>query len=281
MGTLLSLRIQERFEQLTPSEQRLAAVLLDRSDDILTFSATELAQFSGVSKATAARLFRSLGYSDFNEVRLQARQERNRTGPTQSVVVPVERLTGAATISGHLQSEIVGLTRTFEFLRSDLLADVAEHLASARRIWITGSGPHAGAARLARSLFAEIRPAVQLLTEDGEAWPEELASMGPGDVLFAIAMRPWPRILISLLDFAQTARVHIIVLTDPTSQAKVKRHGGIPLVCHLTQNGSAVSYTALTSFVTLLQLSTIDRLGDSALVRADLIEGLREQLRND
>ncbi|MCX5494017.1 MurR/RpiR family transcriptional regulator [Kaistia dalseonensis] len=281
MGTLLSLRIQERFEQLTPSEQRLAAVLLDRSDEILTFSATELAQFSGVSKATAARLFRSLGYSDFNEVRLQAREERNRTGPTQNIVVSMERPTGASTVSGHLQSEIASLTRTFEFLRSDLLAEVAEHLASARRIWIAGSGPHSGSARLARSLFAQVRPAVQLLSEDAETWPEELASMGPGDLLFVIATRPWPSMVPGLLEFAQTARVHIVVITDPASQAKVKRHGGIPLICQLPQNGAGASYTALMSMIALLQLATIDKLGNTALVRSDLIEGLREQLRTD
>jgi DNA-binding MurR/RpiR family transcriptional regulator len=281
MGTLLSLRIQEQFEQLTPSEQRLAAVLLDRSDDILTFSATELAHFSGVSKATAARLFRSLGYSDFNEVRLQARQERNRTGPTQSVVISTDRPAGASTIAGHLHSEIVGLTRTFEFLRSDLLAEVADHLATARRVWIAGPGANAGAARIARSLFSQIRPSVQLLTEDGEAWPEELASMGPGDALFVIVVRPWPRIVSVLLEFAQTARIQIIVVTDPASQSKVKRHGGIPLLCHMTQNGSAVSYAACVSMIGLLHLATIDKLGDNALVRSDLIEGLREQLRND
>lgn len=281
MGTLLSLRIQERFEELTPSEQKLATVLLERSDDILTFSATELAQLSGVSKATAARLFRSLGYSDFNEVRLQARQERNRTGPTQSVMVPFEHPSGAASISTHLLAETHALTRTFESLRSDLLATAVEMLAGERRVWISGFGAHAGAARYAATLFARIRPGVHMLSEDMELWPEELASLGPGDLLFLIVARPWPPVTASLLDFAQTARVRSIVLTDPTSNTKVKRYGGLALLCYSAGQGAAAGVTAFTSMIGLLHLATSSRLGTSAVVRSDLISSLRDQLRND
>jgi len=112
MTTRLTLAIQEHFEQLSPSERKLAKLLLDRADDMLTFSATELAAMADVSKATAARLFRSLGYADFNEVRLQAREERNLAPPFQA-----PRPAGAAapvrshSISAHLQTESESLAR--------------------------------------------------------------------------------------------------------------------------------------------------------------------------
>ena len=89
---------RRRYEGLTASEQKLATLLLDRPDEILTFSATELAGLAGVSKATAARFFRNLGYSDFNDVRLQAREERNRTGPVHQVPMPAEPPEGASTV---------------------------------------------------------------------------------------------------------------------------------------------------------------------------------------
>src|ERR1700728_1032944 len=119
MGTLLSLRIQEKFDELTRSEQKLATVLLDHSDDILMFSAKELSLASGVSAATAVRLFRNLGYRDFNEVRLQARQERNFTGPTTGLAVAVDPMPpGRATAAAHLQVELGNLTRTFSALEA-------------------------------------------------------------------------------------------------------------------------------------------------------------------
>ncbi len=81
MASRLVLRIQERYAKLTAGEQKIAQLVLEREDDILIHSATEIAEMAGVSKATTARFFQHLGYADFNEVKLQAREERNRTEP--------------------------------------------------------------------------------------------------------------------------------------------------------------------------------------------------------
>ena len=66
MSTRLSLRIQERINRLTKSEQKLARVILESPTLIETHTATELASIADVSKATAARFFRALGYADFD-----------------------------------------------------------------------------------------------------------------------------------------------------------------------------------------------------------------------
>jgi DNA-binding MurR/RpiR family transcriptional regulator len=282
MGTLLSLRIQEKFDELTRSEQKLATVLLDHSDDILTFSAKELSLASGVSAATAVRLFRSLGYRDFNEVRLQARQERNLSGPTTGLAVPLDPVPqGRATAAAHLQLEVANLTRTFTALEAEPLRQAAESLAGARRMWIAGLGAETAVARLAWSLFSQARPGVQVLPEDAESWPSELASMGPGDLLLAIAARPWLNAFNPVLEFCQAARVRLVVICDPTSQARIERHGGLSLVCHAAQVPHTRSYTSTISMIGLLHMATLERLGETALVRAELIEGLREKFLDE
>ena len=53
MATRLTLRIQERRSRLTPTEQKLAALLIENQTLIETHSATEIAALSGVSKVTA------------------------------------------------------------------------------------------------------------------------------------------------------------------------------------------------------------------------------------
>jgi DNA-binding MurR/RpiR family transcriptional regulator len=282
MGTLLSLRIQEKFDELTRSEQKLATVLLDHSDDILMFSAKELSLASGVSAATAVRLFRNLGYRDFNEVRLQARQERNLSGPTTALAVPIEPVPqGRATAAVHLQQELGNLTRTFTAIEAEPLRQATESLAGARRIWIVGLGADAAVARLAWSLFSQARPGVQVLPEDELSWSSELASMGPGDLLLAIASRPRLNAFNPLLEFCEAARVRLIVICDPTSQARVERHGGLPLVCHAVQVPNTRSYTSLISMIGLLHIAALERLGESALVRAELIDSLREKFLGD
>jgi DNA-binding MurR/RpiR family transcriptional regulator len=282
MGTLLALRIQEKFDELTRSEQKLAAVLLDHSDDILMFSAKELSLASGVSTATAVRLFRSLGYRDFNEVRLQARQERNLSSPTAALAMPLEPVPlGRAVAALHLQQEAANLTRTFSGFDQDILLRASESLVSARRMWIAGLGADAAVARLAWSLFSQSRPGVQVLPENAQGWPSELASMGPGDLLLAIASRSWLDAISPVLEFCRTARVRLIVICDPTSQARVERYGGLALVCHAAQLPLTRSYTAVISMVGLLHLAALERLGEGAVVRAELIDGLREKFLGD
>lgn len=280
MATRLALRIQETFEGLTASERKLAVLLLDRPDEILTYSATELAGLAGVSKATAARFFRTLGYRDFNDVRLQAREERNRTAPVHQVPMPADPPSGAATVSTHLQAEMALLTRTFEELRSDVLADVADRLATARRLWIAGLGVEAGLARHAQVVLSRVRPSVHLVSENAGTWAEELASTGPGDALLMIALRPWPRILPAMLDFARTTRMATVMVTDPTSTARARRHGAVALPCHVWTPGPEPSHTAMLSILRLLANAVAVHLGPTASRRTELIADLREELED-
>lgn len=74
-------RIEERYAELSPQEQKAADTLLDRLGDIATYNAVELAHLSGVSTATMSRLFRRLGLSDFNEVKEHARSIRSSGMP--------------------------------------------------------------------------------------------------------------------------------------------------------------------------------------------------------
>lgn len=278
MATRLALAIQQRFDSLTRSEQKLATLLLDRADDILTFSATELATLAGVSKATTGRFFRSLGYSDFNDVRLQARIERNRTGPIQQVTMPVEPPRGAATIPFHLQVEIANLTRTFEAMRSDVISSVADQLSTAQRVWVIGLGAEAGLATHARVVLARVRPSVQSISENVGTWAEELASAGPGDALIVIALRPWPKIIQAVLDFARTTRLVTFVLTDPTNAARARRQGAVALVCHVSTPGLETTHTSVLSMLNLLTMTLTVKLGAAARRRRELIADLREEL---
>ncbi len=74
-------RIDRQYAALSPQEQRAADVVLDRLDDLAVYNASEIAQLSGVSKATVSRLVRRLGYEDFAQVRAQAKLLRGLGSP--------------------------------------------------------------------------------------------------------------------------------------------------------------------------------------------------------
>jgi hypothetical protein len=82
----------------------------------------------------------------------------------------------------------------------------------------------------------------------------------------------------AILDFARTTRLSSIVVTDPTSAARVRRHGATPLVCHVATPGAESSHTTVLSMLHLVGSALALRLGSLALRRRDLIADLRDEL---
>lgn len=278
MSIRLSLRIQECYDRLSPAEQKLARLILERKDDILTYSATEMAELAQVSKATAARLFRSLGYADFNEVREQSREERNRTEPYRySQGLRTEPHFGKS-IGAHLDLEIANLTRTFEELSTERLHQGAGLLKDAPKVWFLGLGPEEGIARLGRLLLSRLRHDVMQIGLHQASWAEDLAMMGPRDALVVITLKPRPRLMRPILDYAKTTRVNIIMLTDQMSVLWAQKYAGVVLPCHVASHGLGPSYTAMASAVRLLAVAFAERAGERATERLDLIAEIHEEL---
>ncbi len=278
MASRLTLRIRERFARLTMSEQKLARMILEKQDDVLTYSATELAAMADVSKATAARFFRSLGYADFNEVRLQAREERNRTEPYRYSVVGSEKVALGRAIGTHLELELANLTKTFEELRSDRLTAAAELIGEAPRVWLLGMGPEEGLARYGRLLMARLRHNVMVLGMNGNAWAEDLAMTGPRDALILIALEPRPRILKPILGYARTTRMNVITITDRNHLVQAQRYSSVVLPCHVSSFGLGPSHTSVVSALRLLSIAYAAQAGDTALQRQEIINGIHEEL---
>ncbi len=278
MASRLMLRIQERFSRLTAGEKKLAQLLLDRDDDILTHSATEIAEMAGVSKATAARFFQHLGYADFNEVRQQAREERNRSQPYELSVTGSTQVALGKTIGTHLDLELRNLTKTFEELRSDKMREAAEALRDAPRVWVLGLGAEEGFARYARLLLARLRHSVMILGINQGSWAEDLAMTGPKDLLLLISLPPRPEILGPIVSYARTTRMKVVTIADRGYAPEAERFSSVFLPCHVASFGLGPSHTAIGSAIRLLAVTYAALAGQSAEQRSEIIAQIHEEL---
>jgi DNA-binding MurR/RpiR family transcriptional regulator len=278
MASRLVLRIQERLARLTAGEQKIARLILDRQDDILIHSATEIAEMAGVSKATAARFFQHLGYADFNEVKLQAREERNRTEPYGYSVGGSEQVALGRTIGAHLELELRNLTKTFEELRSDRIREAAELIEEAPHVWVLGLGAEEGFARYARLVFSRLRHAVMILGINQGSWAEDLAMTGPKDVLLLITLPPRPGILRPIVSHAGTTRMNVITVTDRDYAVEAQRFSRVVLPCHVSSFGLGPSHTAIGSAIRLLAVTYTAQAGKSAEQRTEIIASIHEEL---
>lgn len=277
MASRLTLRIQERFQTLTQGEQKLGRLILDGQDDMLALSATELADMAGVSKATAARFFRSLGYADFNEVRAQAREERNRTQPYHYARTAGARGT-LGPIASHLELELANLTRTFEELNPSRLTSAARLIAEAPQVWVLGIGLEEGIARYARLLLARLRHGVHLLNDGSGSWAEALAMTGPRDVLILLTLDPRPKILKPIIACLRTTRVSIVTATDQTFIGRAERFSQVVLPCHVTTLGLGPSHTTMASVMRLLAVAYAEYSGEASIKRTDIVTDIHEEL---
>ncbi len=278
MATRLTLRLQERITRLTKAEQKLAALLLENQALIETHSATELSTLAGVSKATTARFFRNLGYTDFDEARTQAREERNRTQPyAYSAALPEKAVLGRS-IGEHLDLELLNLTRTFEEMRPDLLIEAARLIQDAPRVWCMGFGAEEGLALLARLTFARLRPDVHILAAHPGAWAEDLAMTGPRDVLILLTLEPRPRFQSALTSYARTTRMNVITLTDHRYLAAAQRFSRLVIGCHVATFGHLPSHTTLASMIRLLAITFIGQAGAAAHQRLSVIDEINEEI---
>jgi DNA-binding MurR/RpiR family transcriptional regulator len=102
--------------------------------------------------------------------------------------------------------------------------------------------------------------------------------MGPRDALVVITLKPRPRLLRPILDYAKTTRVNIIVLTDQMGALWARKFASAVLPCHVASHGLGPSYTAMASAVHLLAVAFAERAGDRAAERLELIAEIHEEL---
>ena len=76
-------RILDCYEKMPRQEKKLADVLLERRLEFASYSSAELADMAAVSPATAARLFRRLGYANYEEARRMNRAVGQWGGPLE------------------------------------------------------------------------------------------------------------------------------------------------------------------------------------------------------
>ncbi|WP_243059274.1 MurR/RpiR family transcriptional regulator [Nocardioides sp. SR21] len=259
-------RITERYAGLSPQEQRAAQTLLEHLDELATYRSAELAEMAGVSKATMSRLFRHLGFEDFDEVREHLRELRSNGEP--------RRVDGAPSLSAHLAHETESLRAALE---SPAIPEVVALLAAARRVLVVGwRNSHPVALHL-RQQLTHARGDVRLAPLPGQVVGEELADLGAGDVVVAVGFRRRPAGFGDFLVEAGATGATVVLLADGTARNHAARATHW-LECPVSSTLAFDSYAAAMSVVSVLADGVLSAAGRSARDRASEITAAYSRL---
>jgi len=265
------------YDQLPPSERKLADITLSKLSSLASYSATELAGEAQVSKATAARFFRRVGYPSFSQARRQARAEAHMASPLYALagVDAKERPTDA--LSRHLATDIRNLSETFQLQNASTLANAALVIAKAHRVRVAGMRNGHFVALYAANLLSQVRESVEPLPTSAMTLAEDLASIGHGDVVIVVDFRRRAAMLQTIVQAARTAGASLVFLSG-AGMAALSRPGDLVVTC-LTDGSSLFdSYVAAVSIVNFLGASVAKELGKSGRRRLETIEKLHEVL---
>lgn len=268
-------RLKGQYASLSPQEQRVADFIFDHFDDLISYNSAELAQLSGVSKATVSRLFKRLGYDKYKDMRDELRTLRQSGMPLTDQRDAVQ---GNTLLARHYKQEMANLTQWVNALDARQFAEALTAMVAARRIVVIGMrNAYPAALHLRQQLLLQARGQVLVLPQPGQSLSEELVDLTADDLVVMMAFRRRPRIVRPLLQQLQRDGVPVLLMCEPQA------HSLFPLsrwqLCAPLDSVSAYdSYASVNSLINLLANAFLHETLDSGRPRIHDIATLYQQL---
>jgi len=243
-------RVQQLRHELSPAEQRVAALVLEHPRKVLSEPIAEIARLADVSQPTVIRFCRSLGFQGLAEFKLKFAGSLTGTIPvrhsqvrmsdsTHDLSAKVIDNTVSAILKFRDQLDVHAIDRAIELLRR------------ARRVEFYAMGNARAVALDGQHKFFRFRiPAA--LYGDSHLFTLAAGLLGPGDVVIAISTAGKLPELLEAVDIARAAGADVIAITGSKSPLAKKAS-----VC-LAVDHSEDSTTFLSMISRILQLLLID-----------------------
>lgn len=254
-------RIRQRLQDLTPSEQAVAKLLLERPGEFVHWSIEETARHGGVSTASVQRLCRAVGFDGFRELKLALAADT-----ATHALYPQEIRAGdssAAVARQVFLADLQAIRDTLDLLDTHAFERAVTALAAARRIDTYGIGSSAPIAFDAYYRLLRLGLPATVAT-DAHVMAVAASLLQPGDAALVISHTGRTRETLTAAELARDAGATVVGITS---------HHDAPLrdACHVL----LVTATAETAFRTeamasrIAHLSMIDALY-AALAARDL-----------
>ncbi len=205
--------IQQAQDTLSAADRKLAQVLLAHGQELVGYSATEIAELANVSKASAARFFRRLGFADFAAFRRSLREQGAAGSPLGGMHQTAERQ-GVHSFAAHVEDDAEHLRRMQAALSPAALRAAITLLSRARRVAVAGYRNGYVVASYAATLLGQVRGGVVSLADAAGREAELMADLGAGDVLLVIDLRRRVARLAPLVAAARAQGVQVLLVTD-------------------------------------------------------------------
>lgn len=207
-------RILASLDTLTPSERRVGRAVLASYPGSGLRSASAIGAASGTSAATVLRFVMKLGFDGLPDFHSALRDEIDRRlrSPFELDAPPQD----ADGLLGSVRdSQLRIVSETLARVRPDALAEIADLLRTASRLWIMGGRFSHAVAHYLYAHLQMLRPDVRLLGSSPAPIADQLAYCGRGDCLVVFDFRRYQSDAAFAARFVKDRRGRAVVVTDP------------------------------------------------------------------
>ena len=272
----LEARIRKFYDLLPESERRIADFILDFPGEIAAYSATELSQFSGGSKAAMTRLVHRLGFENFEEARRTARDARVWGSPMYLMTKDPQPDSFRERLKSHLEQDVTAVHRIFDALDEDQFTAIVERICAVKRVWLLGYRNSHYLAGYFRWQLIQVRGDVHVLPGGGETLAEHLSDITPDDLLIVVGFRRRTFEVRQVLGWAGRKKVPSLLIADPTMSGDTEATWTIR--CETRGADIFDRYAGVMSLFHFLSMGVVAKAGGRGRKRLAKIEELHEDL---
>lgn len=254
-------------EQLTPTERRIAGLVLEDPTLLAFGTVSDLAERAQTSRPSIVRFATKLGFEGYTDLQTWIRSELSN-----QLTSPSHRIRHQDGSVGPIRSAINdAIESTFETLDKSRLTALATPIAEARKVWILSGETSMAGAMVLSSGLSMIRPDVHLVQEHSAG--RELSSAGPEDAAVVFDFTRYRRTSITAARALAEIGTSIVAITD----------GPLSPLAPLTKNWCELKIPAVGPFdssipsviaAELIVVRVVNMLGDEAHERIDRLEEL-------
>jgi len=242
-------KMQEKYDELTPSFRKLADFVLQNQLDAAFMTATELANRLDVDAATVVRFAQELGYTGFRELSKEI-QQIVRSELKASYTADLDAAEDLQLFRSLLGNEKHNLELAQDRL-SEQVDTLMPALLDASQIWVVGQGLCVHLAGLCASALREVGlPAVSIATDPLEA-ATNLKSVGNDDLVLGFSLSGMDLDTANVIRFARERGATTLVFSA-SSVAAAALEAEISIICPGPTQTDVPSFTGLAAMIVVV-----------------------------
>ena len=253
MFSVLS-QIRERFEYMTPVEQRIANFMLDNPTKVINMPVKDIARNSDTSDAAIVRFSKRIGLAGIKELKVELAKELHTLEKENiSRVIELEQDTHKDIFDKVFKNTIQALYNTEKIVNRKAMKETAHLFAKSENTFIFGVGDSANVGNELEQKLHRVNINA-FFTADKYLCMTRLSNAKENDVLFLITLSGKTKEVVEVVKLAKKLGVKTVILTQNHASI-AKRNADIAI--EITEEETNIQYMNMTSRIAQLVICDV------------------------